>query len=188
MAASVGHVLSQLQRWTSPRLEELSDASLLERFIQERDEPAFAALVGRHSAMVLRCCRRILGDVPEVEDAFQAVFVVLARKAAVLKQPDALAGWLHGVSRRVALKARTKIACRASQTPLPDELPDTRSDPLARLTARELLTVLDEEVAHLPRAQRSAVVLCCLEGRTQEEAARQLGWSSCSFSAQGKLA
>jgi RNA polymerase sigma factor (sigma-70 family) len=181
MAASVGYVLSELQRWTSPRLGELSDALLLEHFVARRDESAFAALVARHGAMVLRSCRRILGNVQESEDAFQAVFLILARKASSLNRPDALAGWLHGVSRRVALKARRKLALHSCQTPLAEDLLDARSDPLARLTARELLTVLDEEVARLPKSQRSAIVLCCLEGRTQEEAARMLGWTAGSL-------
>jgi RNA polymerase sigma factor (sigma-70 family) len=185
MAASLGHVLAQMQRWTAPRLGELSDALLLERFLQQCDESAFAALLARHGAMVLRCCRRVLGDAHEAEDAFQATFVILARKAHTLRQPGALPGFLHGVARRVALKARTKAGIHAARgakaTPLIEELPDTRGDPLAQLTARELLTVLDEEVARLSVPQRSAVVLCCLEGRTQEEAARLLGWTAGSL-------
>jgi RNA polymerase sigma factor (sigma-70 family) len=175
MAASLGHVLSQIQRWASPRLGEFSDSVLLQRFVQQRDESAFAALVSRHGAMVLRSCRRILGDVREAEDAFQAAFLILARKAHTLREPAELPGWLHGVARRVALKARRKVATRAHQTQLSEELPDAHSDPLAQLTARELLTILDEAIARLPLAQRSAVVLCCLEGRTREEAAKLLG-------------
>jgi RNA polymerase sigma factor (sigma-70 family) len=181
MAASLDHVLSQIQRWTSPRLDENSDALLLQRFVQHRDERAFAALVSRHGGMVLRSCRRVLGDVHASEDAFQAVFLVLARKAHTLRRPAELPGWLHGVARRVALKARTKSISRAAQMPLSEELPDTATDPLTRLTARELLTVLDEEVARLPVPQRSAVVLCCLEGHPQEEAARMLGWTAGSL-------
>lgn len=100
MAASLESVLAHLQRWTSPRLEELSDAVLLQHFVQRRDEPAFAALVARHGVMVLRACRRILGDASEAEDAFQAVFLILARKAHTLRQPAELPGWLHGVARR----------------------------------------------------------------------------------------
>ena len=177
MAASVGYVLAQLQRWTSPRLDELSDALLLERFRHERDESAFAALVARHGDMVLRSCRRILGDVHEAEDAFQATFLILARKAHLLRQPRALPGFLHSIARRVALKARTKAASRPDNSPRIETLPDPHSDPLTQLTAREVLTILDEEVACLPAAQRSAVLLCCLEGHTREEAARILGCS-----------
>ncbi len=179
MAASIAQVLGQLHCWTS-------DAVLLERFIHQRDEAAFAALVARHGAMVLRLCRRILGDVHEAEDAFQAAFLILARKAHSLKQPDALAAWLYGVARRVALKARGQSNRRRSSTaPLDEALPDPRPDPLARLNARELLDILDEEVRRLPAEQRSVFVLCCLEGRTQEEAARMLGWTAGSV--KGRL-
>ncbi len=181
MAGSLGHVLEQIQRWVSPCLEEFSDAVLLKRFIQLRDETAFAALVSRYGAMVLHSCRRILGDGHEAEDAFQATFLILARKARSLRQPHALPGFLHTIARRIALKERAKAAIYKDRTPLPEELPDARSDPLSRLTARELLTVLDEEVARLPGVQRSAVVLCCLEGRTQDEAARLLGWTAGSL-------
>ena len=123
MAASLGHVLAQIQHWTCPLLEELSDAVLLERFVQRREQSAFTALVARHAAMVLRSCRRILGHVQEAEDAFQATFLILARKAHTLRQPEAVASWLHGVARRVALKARTRAAARAGNSPLPDEWP-----------------------------------------------------------------
>ncbi len=177
MAASVGYVLAQLQRWTSPCLDELSDALLLERFRHERDEAAFAALVARHGDMVLRSCCRILGDVHEAEDAFQATFLILARKAHLLRQPRALPGFLHSIARRVALKARTKAASRPDDSHRIENLPDPHSDPLTHVTAREVLTILDEEVARLPAAQRSAVLLCCLEGHTREEAARILGCS-----------
>jgi RNA polymerase sigma factor (sigma-70 family) len=159
----------------------MSDAVLLERFVQCRDESAFAALVSRHGAMVLRSCRRNLDDVHEIEDAFQAVFLILARKAHTLRQPAALPGFLHSVARRVAHKARRKSALVVGQAQLSADVPDTHPDPLARLTARELLTVLDQEVARLPMAQRSAVMLCCLEGRTQEEAARLLGCTAGSL-------
>lgn len=152
MAASLGHVLAQIQRWTSPHLEVMSDAILLERFAQCRDESAFAALVARHGPMVLRSCHLILGDVHEAEDAFQATFLILARKAHALKQPDALAGWLYGVARRVSLKARRKAFVCTSQMPLAEDLLDAQTDPLAQLTARELLTVLEEEVGRLPAA------------------------------------
>lgn len=175
MAASLEHVLAQLQRWTSPHLEECSDAVLLERFVQLHDESAFAALLARHGGMVWHSCRRILDDSHEAEDAFQATFLILARQAHTLRHPAALPGFLHRVARRVALKARTKASDCASETPLVDKKSDPRSDPLMQLTARELLTVLDEEIARLPATQRSAIVLCCLEGHPREEAAKMLG-------------
>ncbi|MHB1423197.1 MAG: sigma-70 family RNA polymerase sigma factor [Gemmataceae bacterium] len=178
MATSIPNVLAQMQRWTAA---EASDAVLLQRYVHQRDEAAFAALVARHGALVLHVCRRILGDAHESEDAFQAVFLILARKAHSLRKPETLSAWLHGVARRVALKARTKTVARTVEMPLAEELPDLHADPLTRLTVRELLEILDEEVARLPSAQRSAVILCCLEGRTREEAARILGWTQASL-------
>lgn len=189
MAASFGYVLAQLQGWASPRLSALSDAVLLERFIQSRDEPAFAALVARHGGMVFRSCRRVLGDAHETEDAFQATFLILARKAHTLRQPAALPGYLHNIARHVAFKARRRDrrhVCRGTTEPtvrtsLEEALSDPHPDPLTQLTAWDLLKVLDEEVARLPRVQRSAVVLCCLEGHTQEEAARLVGCTAGSL-------
>lgn len=168
MAASIAQLFGQLPCWTS-------DAVLLHRYVHERDEAAFTALVARHGALVLRLCGRILGDVHAAEDAFQATFLILARKAHALKQPDALPAWLYGVARRVALKARTRSARRVES--LDETFADPHPDPLTQLSARELLDILDEEVQRLPTAQRSAFVLCCLEGHTQEEAARMLGWT-----------
>ncbi len=179
MAPSIGQVLSQLHTWTATRAAEDSDAVLLERYIHQRDEAAFAALVARHGAMVLRLCRRVLGDVHEAEDAFQASFLLLARKGHALKQPEALPAWLYGVARRVALKARGQLTSRAAS--LHEALLDPRPDPLTQLRARELLDILDEEVNRLPTAQRSAVISCCLEGRTREEAASMLGWTAGSL-------
>src|SRR5262249_31989884 len=106
MAASLNHVFAQVQRWTAAGTVDVADAVLLRRYFQGRDQAAFAALVARHGAMVLRQCRRILGDAHAAEDAFQAVFLILARRASSLNQPDALPAWLYGVARRVALKAR----------------------------------------------------------------------------------
>ncbi len=99
MTASITQFFSHLPCWTS-------DTVLLQRYVHERDEAAFAALVARHGNWVLRLCRRILGDAHSAEDAFQATFLILARRAHSLKQPDALPAWLYGVARRVALKAR----------------------------------------------------------------------------------
>ncbi|MGH7170606.1 MAG: RNA polymerase sigma factor, partial [Gemmataceae bacterium] len=141
MARSVNHVLGQLQRWTAAApSSEVSDVVLLQRYLQQHDEAAFAALVARYGAMVLRVCRRLVGDDHCAEDAFQASFVILARKASSLRQPEALAAWLHGVARRVALKARRQAnRLPSSSVALDETLPDPRLDPLTQLTARELL-------------------------------------------------
>jgi RNA polymerase sigma factor (sigma-70 family) len=154
-----------------------ADAALLTRFLAGQDQAAFAALVSRHGPMVLRACRRVLGDRSDAEDAFQATFLVLARKAASIQPPAALAAWLHGVACRVALQARTAGARRrARAAPAPEGASaGPRLDPLAELTAREALAIVDDEVRRLPNTYRLPVVLCCLEGLSQEEAARQLG-------------
>jgi RNA polymerase sigma factor (sigma-70 family) len=171
-------LLRCLRRLSAPSAAD-TDAVLLGRFAQRRDEDAFADLVARHGPMVLNVCRRVLGDAHAAEDAYQATFLVLARKAGSVRRPDALAGWLYGVASRVARKARSAGARRRegalAGTPEP---PDPRPDPLAELTARDLLRVLEEEVQRLPEAYRLPVVLCCLEGLSQEEAARRLCWTA----------
>ncbi|VTR96857.1 sigma-70 family rna polymerase sigma factor : Uncultured bacterium genome assembly Metasoil_fosmids_resub OS=uncultured bacterium PE=4 SV=1: Sigma70_r2: Sigma70_r4_2: CarboxypepD_reg: HEAT_PBS: HEAT_2 [Gemmata massiliana] len=148
-----------------------TDTDLLTSFVRNRDEAAFAALVERHGPMVMGTCRRILYDSHAAEDAFQAAFLVLARRAASLPRTEALARWMYGVARRVALKTRS---ARPESLP-PQETEGRSSDPLDELSGRELLAVLDEEVRRLPSDYRLPVVLCCLEGLTLEEAAARLG-------------
>jgi RNA polymerase sigma factor (sigma-70 family) len=154
------------------------DAELLACFLTGRDPAAFEALVARHGPMVLRVCRHVLGNRHDAEDAFQATFLVLARKAASIRPPAYLAGWLHGVAYRVALGARTAARRRRREHLVSDLAPpDPHPDPLAELTAREALQILEQEVQRLPEAYRLPVVLCCLQGLSQAEAARQLGWT-----------
>ncbi|AMV28085.1 ECF RNA polymerase sigma factor SigW [Gemmata sp. SH-PL17] len=148
-----------------------TDTELLTSFVRNRDEGAFAALVERHGPMVMGTCRRILYDSHAAEDAFQAAFLVLARRAASLPRTEALARWMYGVARRVALKTRS---ARAESLP-PQEAEGRGCDPLDELSGRELLAILDEEVRRLPSGYRLPVVLCCLEGLTLEEAAARLG-------------
>jgi RNA polymerase sigma factor (sigma-70 family) len=120
----------------------------------------------------------VLGDVHAAEDALQATFLVLARRAAVIRPRGAVAAWLHGVARRVASKARAREARRRAREPRAAVGNKGLSEsPLDRLSARELLQLLDEEVARLPHRYRLPVVLCCLEGRSQEAAAQVLGWT-----------
>jgi RNA polymerase sigma factor (sigma-70 family) len=152
------------------------DDDLLRRFVAARDEAAFRALMSRHGPMVLGVSRRVTRDAHAAEDVFQATFLLLARKADTIRRPEALGAWLHQAAFRLALRARhARDLCPASIPPRP--LLATPPSPLDDLTARELLAVLDDELARLPEQHRLAVVLCCLEGLSVEEAAVRLGWA-----------
>ncbi len=168
-------ILRHLREREAPgRSEQASDRELLLRFVADRDEAAFAALVRRRGPMVLRVCQRVLGHRQDSEDAFQATFLVLARKAASTRWNDSVAGWLHGVAHHLALKARAAAARRVAHERR--ARPRPAAAPLADVTVRELRAVLDEELARLPAKYRAPVVLCCLEGAARDEAAQQLGW------------
>jgi RNA polymerase sigma factor (sigma-70 family) len=151
----------------------LPDQQLLERFLADKDEAAFAALVERHGAMVLAVASNVLHHAQDAEDVFQATFLVLARQAGSVRKQGSTGSWLHGVAYRLALKARTaaagrhRLASRAPRKP-PEESPDD-------LTWRELSAILHEELDGLPEKYRAPLVLCYLEGLTQDQAAEQLG-------------
>jgi RNA polymerase sigma factor (sigma-70 family) len=151
-----------------------TDRQLLERFAARRDEAAFAVLVERHGTLVLGACRRILGDTADADDAFQATFLVLARKAGTGRWHDALGPWLHAVAWRVARKARADLLRRRLREEEVCDLPT--SSPSEDVMWRDLRPVLDEEVLRLPAKYRAPIVLCYLEGRSNAEAAQQLGW------------
>lgn len=154
-----------------------SDGQLLGRFLAHDDsgsEPAFAALVERHGPMVLGVCRRLLVDAHLAEDAFQATFLVLARRARSVRNRDALGGWLHRVARRIALRVRVREdRGKARRRPEAGEVAVEYAD---RVEGGELRSVIDQEVDRLADAQRLPVVLCCLEGLSHEEAAQRLRW------------
>ena len=153
----------------------LSDEQLLRRFVAERDESAFEALLIRHGPMVLGVCRRLLRDPAAAQDAFQATFLVLLQKAGSLRQGGMLASWLHGVARRTALRARVEAAKRkARESQAAAREP---ADPLAEISVRELLDTLDEELQHLSARYRAPLIACYLEGKTRDTAARELGLS-----------
>jgi RNA polymerase sigma factor (sigma-70 family) len=176
MAASAESLLGHLHHWlSSASAEVVSDAVLLERFARRGDGSAFAALLARHGPMVQGVCRRVLHDRHEAEDAFQATFLVLARKAGMLHRPHALAAWLYGTARHLALKRRRGDARRhRRETDYAGPAASPR-DPLDELAARELLLILDEEMERLPESYRLPLLLCGVQGRPQEEAARLLG-------------
>jgi TIGR03009 family protein len=157
----------------------IPDAQLLEQFVTRRDEAAFELLVWRHERLVLGVCRRLLRDAHEAEDAFQATFLALARKAGSIGRRQALAGWLSRVAYRTALRARVAARRRPGPVPPDFDLPAAAGgEPDTAAAWRELRPVLDQEVDRLPDKYRVPVVLCYLEGKTYAEAARQLGWSA----------
>jgi RNA polymerase sigma factor (sigma-70 family) len=154
---------------------QLADKQLLERFTTTHDPTAFEALLRRHGALVWGVCRRLLRDPHDAEDAFQATFLALAQKARSIRQRDSVGGWLYQVACNAALKVRASAAVRLRHERRADDRPP--ADPLAELTGRELLAVLDEELRRLPGRLRAPLVLCYLEGKARDEAARALGWS-----------
>jgi RNA polymerase sigma factor (sigma-70 family) len=159
------------------------DGELLRRFVATRDNDAFAALLRRHGPMVLGLARRVTGDAQIAEDVFQAAFLLLVRKARTIRRPESLPCWLHGVAHRLALQARRSRRRRHEREA--HVRPSSPPTPLVELTARELLDVLDEELQALPEKYRGPLILCCLEGLSQEEAAKRLG---CSIGAvKGRL-
>src|SRR5829696_9717431 len=149
-----------------------TDRELVRAFAATRDEAAFAEIVRRHGPMVLAVCRRVLADAPEADDAFQAVFLVLARRAGSVGRPERLGGWLHGVAVRCARRARAAAASRrAKEHPMSDVAAPAAADPLWA----DARPVLDEEIGKLPEKLRAALVLCELEGLGRAEAAERLG-------------
>jgi RNA polymerase sigma factor (sigma-70 family) len=175
MGVQLRTVLGHLQRHACrEQTGALTDAELLRRYLNRRDEAAFEALVWRHGAMVLAVCRRVARHEQDAEDAFQAVFLTFARAAGAITRGESVGGWLYRVAGRVARKARARSARFAAQ-PLGD-VARTDGDPAGESTRRELGPVLDEEVGRLPAKYRDVVVLCYLQGRTHQQAARELGW------------
>ncbi len=161
-------VFRRLQRLADPAAAGLGDAELFERYTRSRDEAAFELLLWRHGPMVLGVCRRMLRRAEDADDAFQATFLTLVRRAGTVRKGCALGAWLYQVAYRIALRARAGAPAGAE----PGSEPAV-SDPDPAW--RDLRPVLDEEVHRLPARYRAPVVLCYLEGRTHAEAARELG-------------
>jgi RNA polymerase sigma factor (sigma-70 family) len=165
-------VVQRLQRAVPMHGADLCDADLLERYVAHRDELAFAELVRRHGAMVLATCRRILGNDHDAEDAFQATFFVLVKKAATIRPRAMIGNFLYGVAYTTALKANAMKRKRSARereagvTPRPAGSDQSSGE----------VQALDEELSRLPERYRVPIVLCELQGKTQKEVARQLGW------------
>jgi RNA polymerase sigma factor (sigma-70 family) len=170
---ALGTLLEQLRRTVGLPGSEISDVDLLQRFAEHHDEVAFTALVERFGPMVLAVCRRVIRDSHAAEDAFQATFLVLARKAPSLLHQELVGNWLWGVAYRTARHARAdavrwhnhKREIKTAMAP----------DPVEEVMWRDLRPVLDEEIYRLPAKYRQPFVLCYFEGKTNEEAARELG-------------
>ncbi len=167
IAGRPSEILRQLEERRTP------DRELLARFVRERDQAAFAELVRTHGPVVLGVCRRVTGHPQDAEDAFQAVFLTLARKAAVIGNPDLLGNWLYGVAVRVAQRAHRAATRRRVRELAVSAMPDTPVPPDEAVP--ELSPILDQELAALPSWYRDAIILCDLRGVSREEAAAALG-------------
>jgi RNA polymerase sigma factor (sigma-70 family) len=173
---SLGRCLQQVVKLAAVQtVRERDDGELLEWFVTHKDEAAFAVLVERHGPMVLGVCRRLLGSAADAEDACQAAFLVLAQKAASIRNTTSLSSWLHGVASRVASHLKREHLRRNRRERASNRRPPP--DPAAEVSWREVLTVLDEELERLPERNRAPLILCYLDGQTRDEAAQRLGIS-----------
>jgi RNA polymerase sigma factor (sigma-70 family) len=155
----------------------LTDGQLLEEYLSRRDEAALAGLVRRHGPMVWGACRRVLPNYHDAEDAFQATFLVLVRKAASIVPREMVANWLYGVAHQTALKARATAAKRRARERQVTQMPEPAKT--GQELWNDLQPLLDRELSRLPDIYRVAIVLCGLEGKTRKEAARELGVPDC---------
>ncbi len=161
-------LLAYLRRLVGPAAADGSDAELLERFAAQHDEAAFEALLRRHGPLVWNVCRRVLGEEHAAEDAFQATFLVLVRKARSVSKQASIRSWLHGVALRVALRARQQEQLRQRRE---QEMPIRSAE---EASWQDVRPILDEEIQRLPEKYRLPIVLCYLEGQTNDEAAQLL--------------
>jgi RNA polymerase sigma factor (sigma-70 family) len=174
MADAARQLIHQLRALVDPaRHEKANDGQLLARWAADHDAHAFAALVWRHGPLVWRVSRSLLHQTQDAEDAFQATFLILARKAGRLKRGESIAGWLYQTAYKLALQTRRTEARRAGREAKATSKIGT--DPLEDLTVREARSILTEELQQLPAMYRDPLVLCFYEGATHDEAARQLG-------------
>jgi RNA polymerase sigma factor (sigma-70 family) len=182
--ASNGVLFCQLERlFAQGTASGLTEGELLERFVSQRDEAAFEALVARHGPMVLGVCRHLLRDSNDVDDAFQATFLVLVKKASTVRRCELLGNWLYGVAFRVASRARALAARRTARVVSGDDVVENLTAAVCRddggldpTTLLDQSPWLHQEVSHLPDKYRTPIVLCYFEGLTHDEAASRLGW------------
>jgi RNA polymerase sigma factor (sigma-70 family) len=183
-AGQMSKVLQHLRIVVRRGGDDIPDKQLLDRFLAERDDAAFEVLVRRHGPMVLGVCRRVLKNSHDAEDAFQATFLVLVRKAAAIVKRETVGGFLYGVAYKTALKARAASGQRRTKERQAGAMP--RREAPDEDSERALHELLDRELSRLPDKYRIPIVLCDLEGRTRKEAAKQLGWPEGTLS--GRLA
>lgn len=169
---------------------EHTDAQLLRQFASTRDPHAFELLLKRHTGLVWGVCRRIVRHDQDSEDAFQATFQTLAQKADSIKVASCLSSWLYRVAYRIAVRVRSKaVKHQQIETSIEEEPLDSRTtQALAETIWRDVRVLIDDELQQLPEKYRLPVILCYLEGQTYQEAARQLGWTSGTFSTRLKKA
>ena len=179
---------SLLKQALSGDAGNVTDGQLLDWFLAHKEETAFRALLHRHGPMVMGVCRRVLNDAHDAEDAFQATFLVLVRKAASIVPRNLVANWLFGVAYRTAQKARvTRARVSAAKRRMQEKVTVLgKPHPTEDEIWHDLQPVLDQELKRLPDKYRTAIILCDLERKSRKEAARQLGWPEGTLS--GRLA
>src|SRR5262245_17837383 len=170
----LGAVLQHVRGLAAHRpSDERTDGELVRAFLTHNDQAAFETVVRRHGSMVLNLCRRRLANLQDAEDAFQATFLLLARRPASIRKRESLAGWLHGVAYRMAAHIRRAAARR--RTYEQQAGPPRPAAPALSTEWQEIQAVLDEEIGRLPESYREPFVLCCLEHKSGAEAADRLG-------------
>ncbi len=174
MSTRTASLSNAINRVLSESLAEQSDRQLLDRFEQSGDEAAFAAVVDRHGPMILGLCRRLVGSPDLADDVFQATFLLLARKSQSIRRRESLASWLRRVVRSMARQVRLTEDARSRRE---SRVAQSKLTSPGDVVWDELLRILDEELQRLPERERAPLLLCYLEGRTQDEAAKHLGWS-----------